>query len=82
MNSRLSPAEAFPEDLSCLADIDLQVLHSRVQRQLDHEYVHDFEPHPETQFRGEEIAEEFERRETQAALWGPLLQTLSPGKHS
>lgn len=76
MNSRLSPTDSFPEDLPTLEDTDLQVLHSRVQRQLDYEYVHELEAHPETQFRITEIAEELERREMQASLWRPLLKAM------
>ncbi|WDF33214.1 hypothetical protein PTW37_15410 [Arthrobacter agilis] len=76
MNSRLSPADAFPEDLTVLEDIDLQVLHSRVHRQVDYEYAHDFEVNPETEFRAAEIAEEFEHRELPTSPWRSLMQSM------
>lgn len=76
MNSRLSPTDVFPEDLTTLADVELQVLHSRIQRQVDHEYSHDFEVNPETEFRAADIAEEFERREAQTSSWRSLMQSM------
>ena len=59
----LTPADAFPADLSTVADKDLQVLDSQVQRQLDHEYVADGEPNPETEFRHFDLDEEFSERD-------------------
>ena len=41
----------------------LQVLDSQVQRQLDHEYVADGEPNPETEFRHYDLDEEFSERD-------------------
>jgi hypothetical protein len=38
-------------------------LDSQVQRQLDYEYVAEGEPHPETEFRREDLNEEFEERD-------------------
>ncbi|MGV0111763.1 hypothetical protein [Arthrobacter sp. CP30] len=76
MNSRLFPTDSFPEDLAALEDIELQVLHSRVQRQVDHEYGHEFELNPETEFRAADVAEEFGRREALASSWGSLLNTM------
>ena len=35
----ISPEDEFPEDLTKVADKDLQVLDSQVQRQLDYEYI-------------------------------------------
>lgn len=76
MNSRLSPFDVFPEDVTTLQDVELQVLHSRIQRQLDYEYAHDYDAHPETVFRAADIAEEFERREVSASSWQPLLRVM------
>lgn len=76
MNSRLVPTDSFPEDLAALEDIELQVLHSRVQRQVDHEYSHEFGLNPETEFRAADVAEEFERREALAPSWGSLLHSM------
>ncbi|WP_182977126.1 hypothetical protein [Arthrobacter cheniae] len=76
MNSRLGPTESFPEDLTALDDIDVQVLHSRVQRQLDHEYATACEAHPETESRHAELLEEFTRRTVEASAWRSLLRTI------
>ncbi|MFE4229813.1 hypothetical protein ACFRJ8_18220 [Arthrobacter sp. NPDC056886] len=59
----LSPEDEFPEDLTKVADKDLQVLDSQVQRQLDYECVVEGEPNPETEFRGYDLDEEFEERD-------------------
>lgn len=59
----LKPEDDFPEDLSEVANKDLQVLDSQVQRQLDHEYVADGEPNPETEFRHYDLDEEFSERD-------------------
>lgn len=59
----LTPDDEFPEDLSAVEDKDLQVLDSQVQRQLDHEYVADGEPNPETEFRHYDLDEEFSARD-------------------
>ena len=62
-NLHLTPAESFPEHLEKVSDRELQVLDSRVQRQMDHEIVAEGEPNPETEFRRYELNEEFENRE-------------------
>lgn len=77
MNSRLAPTDSYPEDLTILDDIEIQVLHSRLQRQLDHEYVHDLDADSETLFRHEEITEELDRRDLQESLWRPLLRLMT-----
>jgi hypothetical protein len=59
----LTPEDEFPEDLTTVADKELQVLDSQVQRQLDHEYVADGEPNPETEFRHYDLDEEFSERD-------------------
>lgn len=59
----LTPEDPFPEDLAEVNDRTLQVLDSQVQRQLDHEIVADGEPNPETEFRHEELDEEFGDRD-------------------
>lgn len=66
MNSRLAPTDAFPDDLAALNDTDLQVLHSRLQRQLDYEYAQVFEASPETEFRLAEVLEELDHRDSYA----------------
>ncbi|MHA7145387.1 hypothetical protein ACX80U_11790 [Arthrobacter sp. TmT3-37] len=64
MNSKLAPTDAFPDDLAVLNDTDIQILHSRLQRQQDFEYVHAFEADPETEFRLAEVLEELDHRES------------------
>ena len=59
----LTPDDEFPEDLTTIRDTELQVLDSQVQRQLDHEYVADGEPNPETEFRHYDLDEEFSERD-------------------
>lgn len=77
MNSRLTPTDPFSEDLVILENVDIQVLRSRLQRQLDHEHAHHLEADPETVFRLEEITEELDRRELQGSLWRPLLRFMT-----
>jgi hypothetical protein len=63
--SRLGPAEDFPEDLTGLGMADLQVLHSRITRQLDHDYLTDpAGPHTWTVDRSFEVAAELDARDT------------------
>jgi hypothetical protein len=59
----LTPEDDFPEDLAQIEDQQLQVLDSRVQRQLDYEIVAEGEPNPETEFRHFELDEQFEDRD-------------------
>ncbi len=65
MNEKLhlTPEDAFPEDLADVADQQLQVLDSQIQRQLDYEVVAEGEPNPETEFRHYELDEEFQTRD-------------------
>ncbi|MEX5262357.1 hypothetical protein [Kocuria sp. CPCC 205263] len=63
--SRLGPTEDFPEDLTGLGMADLQVLHSRITRQLDHDYLTDpAGPHCSTMDRRYEVAAELDARDT------------------
>lgn len=65
--TRLAPEDPFPEDLDELADGEVEVLNSKVHRQIDEEYVDEGEPHPETEFRKEELNEELDERDDDAA---------------
>ena len=59
----LSPDDDFPAELSALSLVELQVLHSRVVCQLEHEYlVNPDGPHPVTQDRHEELVAALEAR--------------------
>lgn len=65
MNTRLAPSDPFPEDLTSLDLPEVEVLNSRIQRELSHEYVHEGETDPETEFRNEELTDELDRRDAQ-----------------
>lgn len=59
----LGPDCDFPASLSTLTLVELQVLHSRVVCQLEHEYLTNADgPHPVTQDRHEELVAELEAR--------------------
>ncbi|MUN63871.1 hypothetical protein GMA12_12110 [Kocuria sediminis] len=59
----LGPDCAFPAELSALSLVELQVLHSRVVCQLEHEYLTGPDgPHPVTQDRHDELVAELEAR--------------------
>ncbi|MEX5272049.1 hypothetical protein [Kocuria sabuli] len=63
--SRLGPTEDFPEDLTGLCMADLQVLHSRITRQLDHDYLTDpAGPHCATMDRCQDLQSELNTRDT------------------
>ncbi|WP_344119664.1 hypothetical protein [Kocuria aegyptia] len=67
----LAPADPFPSALAELDLNELQVLHSRICRQLEHEYLTAPDgPHPVTQDRCQELVAEFDVR--QAFLAPPL----------
>lgn len=59
----LGPEEKFPVDLVGLSLVELQVLHSRICRQLDHEYTAGFAgPHPWTLDRHRDLVAELDAR--------------------
>lgn len=58
----LGPDEQMPADLAGLSLVELQVLHSRISRQLDHEYLTEPGPHPLTPNRLEELVDELDVR--------------------
>ena len=63
--SRLDPGTDFPDDLTVLDMAGLQVLHSRITRQLDHDYLTDpAGPHSATMDRRYELAAELDARDT------------------
>lgn len=72
MNSRISPEEPFPADLGRLRDQDVEVLNSKVHREIDHEFATTGEIDAETAFRKDELADELDDRDA-----GPRL-TLVP----
>jgi len=66
---RLGPDDAFPADLTELGLVALQVLHSRICRQLDHDHLTDPDgPHPITLDRHQQLVVELRAREISPAL--------------
>lgn len=62
-SSCLTPDEEFPEDLTVLDSTEVEVLNSKVHRELDVEYVEYGLPDPETEARLAELTEELDRRD-------------------
>lgn len=60
--TRLSPDQPFPADLAPLEDGQVEILNSKIHRQLDTEYATDHEPDPETESRYEELKAELDYR--------------------
>ncbi|MGQ1838845.1 hypothetical protein ACT4S2_10330 [Kocuria turfanensis] len=58
----LAPAEEFPETLEDLSLVELQVLHSRVTRQVEREHLSPEGPHPLTRDRHCDVAAELAAR--------------------
>lgn len=65
MSSKLGPSDPFPEDLSELELTEVEILNSKVHRELDLEYVRDGMPSFETEIRKEELTDELDRRDAQ-----------------
>lgn len=61
--TRIAPEDPFPENLEVLPDAEVEVLNSKVHRQLDEEYLEEGSPNLETQIRHGELNEELDRRE-------------------
>ncbi|MFI7481864.1 hypothetical protein ACH9EU_05535 [Kocuria sp. M1R5S2] len=62
-NTRLAPDREFPAELAALTLVELQVLHSRIVCQLEHEHLELPDgPHPVTRDRHEEIVVELGAR--------------------
>ena len=68
MKSRISPDEPFPEDLGDLKDQDVEVLNSKVHREVDHEFATEGEVDPETAARRDEVAGELDDRDAGPGL--------------
>lgn len=61
--SRITPGDPFPENLNQLEDNQVEVLNSKVHRQIEVEYVEEGTPDPETEHRQEELNEELDDRD-------------------
>jgi hypothetical protein len=64
---KLTPEEPFPEDLTVVGARELEVLNSRLHRELDAEYLQG-DPQTETEARLAEINEELNVRDQAATL--------------
>lgn len=71
MKSRISPEEPFPANLERLRDQDVEVLNSKVHREIEHEFASEGEVDAETAFRKDELDEELDGREA-----GPRLSLV------
>jgi hypothetical protein len=64
LRSSLGPEELFPAELGALSMTELQVLHSRICRQLDREYLTEpHGPHPCTTDRLQDVLGELDARD-------------------
>jgi hypothetical protein len=81
MSSRLAPSEPFPEDLTNLPTPEVEVLNSKVHRELDFEHKHDGEAEPETEFRLEDLHDELDVRDLLADA-EPAVDRLLSGRES
>ena len=61
--SRIKPQDTFPDNLNQLEHNQVEVLNSKVHRQLEVEYVEEGTPDPETEHRQEELNEELDDRD-------------------
>ena len=73
-SSRLLPEDPFPEDLSDLGKTEVELLNSRVHRELDAEIFEAEGPHPVTEDRHFELQEELDLRDGV----GPQSTSASP----
>jgi hypothetical protein len=72
--THLDPAAPFPAELGKLSLVELHVLHSRVCRQLDLEYLTDpAGPHPLTLDRHSDLVAELDTRESLEAPPGGIV---------
>lgn len=59
--TRITPDDQFPFDLTTLPRAEVEILNSKLHRQLDIEYLAGG-PHPETAARYEEVTADLDRR--------------------
>jgi hypothetical protein len=76
--SRIKPEDPFPENLNKLEDNEVEVLNSKVHRQLEVEYVQEGIPDPETEQRREELNEELDDRDVLSESNSPQAASISP----
>jgi hypothetical protein len=63
MSTRITPDQPFPEYLGALPQPEVEVLNSKLHRELDHEYVSEGGPSAETESRLEDVSEELDFRD-------------------
>ena len=68
MKSRITPDEPFPADLGRLRTDDVEILNSKVHREMKHEVATVGEVDAETSSRKEELREELDERDSGPAL--------------
>jgi hypothetical protein len=68
----LAPADPFPAALAELELVELLVLHSRITRRLECEYIDAAGPHPVTLDRAQELADELDTRQDFLATTSPV----------
>ncbi len=72
----LPPEEGFPQDLSKVPDTELEILNSRILRQVEREYLQLGLPDPETEFRSEELRIELDARDAKDSVSGEVQPSL------
>ncbi|MBE0011105.1 hypothetical protein [Arthrobacter sp. AET 35A] len=75
-SSRLLPEDAFPDDLSDLEKSEVELLNSRVHREMDAEIFEEDGPQPATQDRLEALNEELDRRDGTGAQAEPAASKI------
>lgn len=68
MKSRIAPDEPFPPDLRRLRTDDVEILNSKVHREMEHEVATAGEVDAETSHRKEELREELDERDSGPGL--------------
>lgn len=68
MKSRITPDEPFPADLRRLRTDDVEILNSKVHREMEHEVATSGEVDAETSYRKEELREELDERDSGPGL--------------
>lgn len=71
MSTRLTPSDDFPEDLTTVELPEVEVLNSKVHRELGYEYAHDGQSSMETEIRHDELTEELDRRDQRSESTSP-----------
>ncbi len=82
MSTRLTPSDDFPEDLTTVELPEVEVLNSKVHRELVYEYAHDGESSMETEIRHDELTEELDRRDQRPESTSPDPSVVESARRS